>query len=85
MDDPRLARGAHLEALRGLGRIYCLSRTGTAVWPRIRREARASAALLRLLDIATGGGDLPMGLASAAPSAVGLHVGEDCWRLAAQS
>ena len=63
MDDPQLARGAHLEALRGLARIYCLSRTGTAVWPWIRREARALAAPLRVLDIATGGGDLPIDLA----------------------
>jgi 2-polyprenyl-3-methyl-5-hydroxy-6-metoxy-1,4-benzoquinol methylase len=63
MDDPQLNRDAHVDALRGLARIYCFSRTGAAVWPWIRREAGASAKPLRVLDIATGGGDLPIDLA----------------------
>lgn len=73
MDDPRLSSVAHVHALRGLARIYCLSRTGAAVWPWVRRAAKGSAAPLRVLDLATGGGDLPIDLARRARRA-GLTV-----------
>lgn len=63
MDEPQLDPVAHVNALRGLARIYCLSRTGAAVWPWVRREAKVSAVPLRVLDLATGGGDLPIDLA----------------------
>ena len=63
MDDPKLDRDAHIQALRGLSRIYAASRSGAAVWPHIRRMAQAADGPLRVLDIATGGGDFPLDLA----------------------
>jgi 2-polyprenyl-3-methyl-5-hydroxy-6-metoxy-1,4-benzoquinol methylase len=62
MDDPQLGRHAHVQALRGLSRIYIISRTGSAVWAHVRQEARRAGKPLRVLDIATGGGDLPIDL-----------------------
>jgi 2-polyprenyl-3-methyl-5-hydroxy-6-metoxy-1,4-benzoquinol methylase len=63
MDDPRIDRHAHVKALRGLTRIYRASRTCAAVWPWVRREACEAETPLRVLDIATGGGDLPVSIA----------------------
>jgi 2-polyprenyl-3-methyl-5-hydroxy-6-metoxy-1,4-benzoquinol methylase len=63
MDDPQLDRSAHIGALRGMTRIHVASRTSAAVWPWIRREAGSVTGPLRVLDIATGGGDLPLDLA----------------------
>jgi SAM-dependent methyltransferase len=63
MDDPLLPRHVHIQALRGLTRIYRLSRTGAALWPYVRSESRFTNEPLRVLDIATGGGDLPIDLA----------------------
>lgn len=63
MDAPQLDRSAHLGALRGLTRIYRASRTGAALWPIIRSEARTINGPLRVLDVATGGGDFPIEMA----------------------
>jgi len=64
MDDPILDPVLHREALRGLERINAWSRVVEAVWGPLRvlaREARRGEPL-RVLDIATGGGDFPIRL-----------------------
>jgi SAM-dependent methyltransferase len=63
MDDPRIAPQAHAQALRGLERINWWSHSLRILWPPICRLLRANGgATLRVLDIATGAGDLPIGL-----------------------
>lgn len=65
MDDPALDEAAQVSALRGLQRINWLSRSAAIVWPPIRDLARTmpvGARPLRVLDIATGAGDVPIGL-----------------------
>ncbi|MHC5109430.1 MAG: methyltransferase domain-containing protein [Planctomycetota bacterium] len=66
MDDPSLDRGAHLQALVGLSRIYAVSRTGGAIWPHVRTAAQGTGRSLRVLDLATGGGDWPLDLVTRA-------------------
>jgi 2-polyprenyl-3-methyl-5-hydroxy-6-metoxy-1,4-benzoquinol methylase len=69
MDDPALSREQHLAALRGLERINRWSRSAAIVWPAIRELARETAGEpLRVLDLATGAGDVPIGLARRARS-----------------
>jgi 2-polyprenyl-3-methyl-5-hydroxy-6-metoxy-1,4-benzoquinol methylase len=64
MDDPRLDARAHERALRGLRRINRVSRTAASLWRPIATIARARPERpLTLLDVATGGGDLPIALA----------------------
>ena len=63
MDDPELDAGRHLQALRGLARLNRFSRADRILWGPIRRLAsRVGSAPLRVLDIATGAGDLPVRL-----------------------
>jgi 2-polyprenyl-3-methyl-5-hydroxy-6-metoxy-1,4-benzoquinol methylase len=63
MDQPDLEPSRHDHALRGLARLNWLSGTVPLVWSAIRRHARrASQKRLRVLDLATGGGDIPLGL-----------------------
>ncbi len=63
MDDPGLDGPAHAHALRGLARINWWSRSAQLLWPAIRDLAlRNPAASLRVLDIACGGGDVPVAL-----------------------
>ncbi|HVP13622.1 MAG TPA: methyltransferase domain-containing protein [Phycisphaerae bacterium] len=77
MDDPALARDHHVAALRGLERINRWSRSVDIVWAAIHRLAHESGeAGLRLLDIATGAGDVPTGLARRAHRA-GLRLRVD--------
>jgi 2-polyprenyl-3-methyl-5-hydroxy-6-metoxy-1,4-benzoquinol methylase len=63
MDDPHLAPQAHAHALRGLERINWWSHSARILWPPIRRLLSASGGkTLRILDIASGAGDLPIGI-----------------------
>lgn len=62
MDQPGLDRSRHFEALRGLERINHVSRSSYAFWPAVRRMARSSGQPVRVLDLATGAGDVPIGL-----------------------
>jgi 2-polyprenyl-3-methyl-5-hydroxy-6-metoxy-1,4-benzoquinol methylase len=63
MDQPGLDRERHYQALRGLERINFLSGSARILWPPIRElTQRTGAAPLRLLDIATGAGDVPLRL-----------------------
>ncbi len=76
MDQPGLVPADHICALQGLGRINLLSRVGSVHWPPIERLARLIATNdrpLRVLDLATGGGDTPITLARRA-AAKGLNV-----------
>ena len=63
MDDPELSEQEHVAALHGLARINRASRSGALMWKRIREIALESPNTpLRILDIATGSGDLPVEL-----------------------
>jgi SAM-dependent methyltransferase len=63
MDQPDLARERHIEALRGLERINRWSGSAGLLWQPIVARARKSPALRwRVLDVATGGGDVPIRL-----------------------
>jgi 2-polyprenyl-3-methyl-5-hydroxy-6-metoxy-1,4-benzoquinol methylase len=67
LDQPGLGDDEHRGALDALGRINRLSGTAGAFWPWVRDECRrrrdsGEASPLRLLDFATGGGDLPVAL-----------------------
>src|SRR6266436_6601208 len=74
MDQPGLSPARHARALRGLARINFFSGSTRILWrplAELSRELRP----LRILDVATGGGDLPVRLARKAQRA-GLS-----WRL----
>jgi len=65
MDDPELDPGRHRAALTGLRRLNRLGGTASAVWRCIEpllAGANARTPPLRILDLATGGGDLPIAL-----------------------
>jgi SAM-dependent methyltransferase len=63
MDQPDLAAAAHQQALHALARINWLSGSARILWPAIRRLAEEKRGQpLRVLDIATGGGDVPIRL-----------------------
>jgi 2-polyprenyl-3-methyl-5-hydroxy-6-metoxy-1,4-benzoquinol methylase len=68
MDDPSLDDAAHRQALQGLRRINRWSRADAAVWKVIREFGAQSttAKPLTILDIASGGGDLAIRLATLA-------------------
>jgi SAM-dependent methyltransferase len=63
MDQPGLDPGRHCQALRGLGRINLWSGSAGILWPPLAGLARALAPRrVRVLDLATGGGDVPIRL-----------------------
>jgi hypothetical protein len=63
MDQPDLSRPEHFQALRGLQRINRFSGSARILWPPICALARELAPRpLRLLDLATGAGDVPLRL-----------------------
>lgn len=65
MDQPGLDPADHAAALKGLERLNRVSRTAATLWPHLERLAKALPAgrPLRVLDAATGGGDVPVLLA----------------------
>ncbi|HEY9678304.1 MAG TPA: methyltransferase domain-containing protein [Drouetiella sp.] len=65
MDDPSLDSSSHFEALRGLERLNFFSSSASSLWSRIKPLAQ-TARNLSILDIATGGGDIPISLYSLA-------------------
>src|SRR5262245_66435811 len=70
MDDPRLDQARHQAALRGLARINWFSGSSRILWPSLRDLARKLAPRpLRVLDLATGSGDVPRRLWQKAPQA----------------
>jgi 2-polyprenyl-3-methyl-5-hydroxy-6-metoxy-1,4-benzoquinol methylase len=63
MDQPDLSVGRHVHALRGLARINFFSASAGILWPPLRDLAREVAPRsLRVLDVATGAGDVPIRL-----------------------
>jgi 2-polyprenyl-3-methyl-5-hydroxy-6-metoxy-1,4-benzoquinol methylase len=62
MDRPDLAPVLHRQALHGLATLNFLSRSVGILWPRIFILARRLGRPVRVLDVATGGGDVPLGL-----------------------
>jgi 2-polyprenyl-3-methyl-5-hydroxy-6-metoxy-1,4-benzoquinol methylase len=91
MDQPDLPAAEHAHALRGLARINRWSRSDAILWPQIERLARAGGgSTIRVLDLATGGGDVPLALAKRASRAglalevAGCDVSPEAVRLARQ-
>lgn len=73
MDDPTLDYSSHAEALRGLERLNFVSTSAASLWAQIKpltqqqqQQQQHSSKPLRILDIATGGGDIPVALLKAA-------------------
>lgn len=63
MDDPELEDRKHLQALSGLERLNFFSASAQVVWNPIRALAEGVGRRpIRVLDIATGGGDIPIAL-----------------------
>lgn len=63
MDQPDLAANRHEAALHGLARINRVSGSASILWPALASAARtAGDRHFRVLDIATGGGDVPIRL-----------------------
>jgi 2-polyprenyl-3-methyl-5-hydroxy-6-metoxy-1,4-benzoquinol methylase len=67
MDQPGLDPGGHHQALSALARVNWISATAGVLWPPIRNLCRdrlksADPRPVRILDIATGGGDVPIRL-----------------------
>jgi SAM-dependent methyltransferase len=60
MDQPGLSPRRHADALRGLARINFFSRSDAILWPHLADRARRGPT--RILDLATGGGDVPLRL-----------------------
>lgn len=63
MDDPAIPRETHEQALAGLTRLNRWSRSDAGLWAVLRSEAKQATNSLRVLDVATGSGDLPVRLA----------------------
>lgn len=64
MDQPGLPARLHQEALDGLARINRLSRTSATIWKSVRQiVATNTNRPWRILDIASGGGDIPTAIA----------------------
>ncbi|MEY3460306.1 MAG: hypothetical protein RL215_3463 [Planctomycetota bacterium] len=65
MDDPALDVGLHHGALAGLRRVHWISGTCGALWGAMCgavRRVGAGGELVRILDLASGGGDLALGV-----------------------
>lgn len=60
MDQPGLDENLHVDALRGLERINRWSLAGRVFWNRIKELLPGRTSPLRILDVATGAGDLPL-------------------------
>jgi SAM-dependent methyltransferase len=60
MDQPGLDRRRHVQALRGLERINFWSRSAGILWPSLAELARQTPGRpTRVLDVASGAGDVP--------------------------
>jgi len=63
MDDPNLDAGRHVEALTALARINWISASASMFWKPLWNLAQNhKGRTLRVLDVATGGGDIPIRL-----------------------
>ena len=62
MDQPDLPPARHVGALRGLARVNFLSNSAGILWRPLADLARRLGRPIRVLDVATGGGDVPLRL-----------------------
>jgi SAM-dependent methyltransferase len=69
MDDPDLDPAQHRQALAGLARLNAWSGGVQLLWKELRKIALEAARPLRVLDVATGSGDVPIELAKRAKRA----------------
>lgn len=69
MDDPALDPAQHRTALRALARINVISGVKAQLWRAIARELGPGASSITLVDIATGSGDVAVGVAQYAARA----------------
>jgi 2-polyprenyl-3-methyl-5-hydroxy-6-metoxy-1,4-benzoquinol methylase len=75
MDQPNLERNHHFHALHGLSRLNDLAGTVSNLWPPLVRYTRQTQQPLRILDVASGAGDMLLGLAARAKRAgIELHL-----------
>ena len=63
MDQPGLDADLHRQALSGLARVNLLSRSAASLWPEIRNLAQRLSRPIRVLDVASGGGDVALVIA----------------------
>jgi SAM-dependent methyltransferase len=66
MDQPGLDPARHRAALAALGRINFVSASAGMLWPPLRRLATRLSRTVRVLDIASGGGDVAIRLSTRA-------------------
>jgi 2-polyprenyl-3-methyl-5-hydroxy-6-metoxy-1,4-benzoquinol methylase len=67
MDDPQLANDQHDAALIGLRRINRVSGSSSVLWSALEQQARRhTVGTLRVLDVASGGGDTVVALSQKA-------------------
>ena len=66
MDQPDLDSDLHAQALAGLSRVNTISGTVNQLWQPIFEFAKSNDTPLRILDVASGGGDVAIGLAQRA-------------------
>jgi len=70
MDDPDLDAASHRSALAGLARINRFSNSAGVLWPSLQKVAAEHPNRpLRVLDVATGSGDVPLALVQKAAKA----------------
>lgn len=69
MDDPGIDPAEHRRALAGLARINRVTDSAGLLWPTIRALAAELRRPVRVLDVATGSGDVPRRLAERAKQA----------------
>jgi 2-polyprenyl-3-methyl-5-hydroxy-6-metoxy-1,4-benzoquinol methylase len=62
MDQPDLRPTRHVGALRGLSRVNFLSGSAGILWQPLADLARCLGRPIRILDVASGGGDVPLRL-----------------------
>jgi 2-polyprenyl-3-methyl-5-hydroxy-6-metoxy-1,4-benzoquinol methylase len=62
MDDPQLNSDSHAEALRGLEALNLVSTSSDLVWSPIKKLSLETQRTLRVLDLASGSGDILRGL-----------------------
>jgi SAM-dependent methyltransferase len=75
MDDPALDPAEHRRALAGLARLNRFSNSTGVLWPSLVNLARERGRTVRVLDVATGSGDVPRALAvRAARAGVALEI-----------
>ena len=62
MDQPELDASRHVMALRGLERLNRWSRSAGIIWSEIHRFLPSRKKAFRILDLASGAGDVPIEL-----------------------